>query len=264
MKNLVINKVEVKLEVVDDEIFSTSLQIAEVFEKRHDNVLQAIYNLPDDDFRRANFKESAKVRKNGVFDKETKYYNITKDGFTLLVMGFTGEKAYKWKVEYIKAFNLMKELLEKQTHDKYYKEIFDLRAETKKLKKENDDLWDSIKKLRAPQPTVVKKDEEKEELNRRIKFLEEELEKKTREFERMDEKLGTDLEHYRSSAEGLEYDLKIANSQLSYERTSKALLRNGAIFRLESILNESKHIEDEAWSCLSLLKDEQKKSDDQA
>ncbi|MDU7070037.1 Rha family transcriptional regulator [Campylobacter ureolyticus] len=111
MNEIIINNVEVKFEVVKDEIFTNSLQIAEVFEKRHADVLRVIENLPNDDFRQRNFAPSSEVRKNGVFDKETKLYNLTRDGFSLLVMSFTGEKAYKWKTEYIKAFNKMEAML---------------------------------------------------------------------------------------------------------------------------------------------------------
>ncbi|WP_277934229.1 Rha family transcriptional regulator, partial [Campylobacter hyointestinalis] len=38
-------------------------------------------------------------------------YNLTRDGFSLLVMGFTGQKAYRWKIEFIKAFNKMEAMI---------------------------------------------------------------------------------------------------------------------------------------------------------
>ncbi|WP_059432199.1 Rha family transcriptional regulator, partial [Campylobacter hyointestinalis] len=99
-----INNVNVAFEVVGDEIFANSLQIAEVFEKDHSNVLKAIDKLPNDDFKSSNFKYDS------YFDKKSeqrRMINLTRDGFSLLVMGFTGEKAYRWKIEFIKAFNLM-------------------------------------------------------------------------------------------------------------------------------------------------------------
>lgn len=99
-----INNVNVAFEVVGDEIFANSLQIAEVFEKNHSHILRAIDNLPNDDFKSQNFKYDS------YFDKKSeqrRMINLTRDGFSLLVMGFTGAKAYKWKIEFIKAFNLM-------------------------------------------------------------------------------------------------------------------------------------------------------------
>ncbi|MCE3037497.1 Rha family transcriptional regulator [Helicobacter sp. faydin-H20] len=103
-----INNVNVSFEVVGDEIFANSLQIAEVFKKRHDIILRAIKNLPKDNFNHHNFV-AVKIK-----DKKGELrpcYNLTRDGFSLLVMGFTGEKAYKFKIEFIKAFNEMEKRL---------------------------------------------------------------------------------------------------------------------------------------------------------
>lgn len=99
-----INNVNVAFEIVGDEIFANSLQIAEVFDKGHHNVLRLISNLPKDEFFTQNFKESSYLNKQ---NRKQPCYNLTRDGFSLLVMGFTGAKAYKWKIEFIKAFNLM-------------------------------------------------------------------------------------------------------------------------------------------------------------
>lgn len=131
MNNVIINNVEVNFEIIDDEIFTNSLQIAEVFEKRHADVLRAIENLPNDNFRQRNFAPSSKVRKNGVFDKETKFYNLTRDGFSLLVMSFTGEKAYKFKIAYINAFNKMEAILKEPMSE------IDILIKQAKLLKEN-------------------------------------------------------------------------------------------------------------------------------
>lgn len=99
-----INNVNVAFEIVGDEIFANSLQIAEVFEKNHSHILRSIDNLPNDEFKSLNFKYDNYFDKKG---EQRKCYNLTRDGFSLLVMGFTGAKAYKWKIEFIKAFNLM-------------------------------------------------------------------------------------------------------------------------------------------------------------
>lgn len=101
---IVINNVNVAFEVVGDEIFANSLQIAEVFEKRHDNIIAQIRALPNDDFNDLNFQLVKYSDKKG---EARPMYNLTRDGFSLLVMGFTGQKAYRWKIEFIKAFNLM-------------------------------------------------------------------------------------------------------------------------------------------------------------
>ncbi|EPZ5641347.1 Rha family transcriptional regulator [Campylobacter coli] len=116
-----INNVNVVFEVVGDEIFANSLQIAEVFEKDHSNVLKAIDKLPNDEFKSSNFKYDS------YFDKKSeqrRMINLTRDAFSLLVMGFTGEKSYKWKVEFIKAFNEMEKRLRNIEYEKHDKLAF--------------------------------------------------------------------------------------------------------------------------------------------
>ena len=87
----------------------SSLDVAETFEKRHDHVLRDIKELGcSDEFRLSNFGESSYI--NSQNKKQTMYY-ITRDGFTLLAMGYTGEKAMKFKEAYIKQFNAMEKAL---------------------------------------------------------------------------------------------------------------------------------------------------------
>ncbi|MFY4691083.1 Rha family transcriptional regulator [Campylobacter jejuni] len=101
MSNLVvINGINVELEVVDNAVYTTSLIIANVFEKRHDNIIAQIKALPQDEFNALNFKAVEYKDKKGELRP---CYNLTRDGFSLLVMGFTGEKVYKFKIEFIKA-----------------------------------------------------------------------------------------------------------------------------------------------------------------
>ena len=106
----IINNVCVNFEVVDNQIFTNSLQIAEVFEKMHSHILRDIENLTKDDFKTANFIKGEYIDKKGEIRP---LYNLTKDGFMLLVMGFTGAKAYKFKVAFINAFNEMQKELER-------------------------------------------------------------------------------------------------------------------------------------------------------
>lgn len=115
MNEIIINNVEVKFEVVKDEVFTNSLQIAEVFEKEHKNIIRDIKALPRDEFNQLNFEPVEYKDKKGELRP---CYNLTRDGFSLLVMGFTGEKAYKWKIEYIKAFNKMEAMLKEKLERK--------------------------------------------------------------------------------------------------------------------------------------------------
>lgn len=103
------------LVVVDGQITTTSLQIAEHFGKRHKNVMQAIANLDcSPEFTRLNFQPVEYLDAKG---EKRPCYRITRDGFVFLAMGFTGKEAAQWKEAYITAFNKMEqELLAKTTH----------------------------------------------------------------------------------------------------------------------------------------------------
>ena len=94
------------LKIIDGQITTTSLQIAEHFGKRHTHVLRAIRNLlaelPEN--ARPNFGLSEFTDGTG---RKLPAYRITRDGFTLLAMGFTGKEAMQWKVAYLTAFNQM-------------------------------------------------------------------------------------------------------------------------------------------------------------
>lgn len=91
----------------------SSLKVAEKFGKAHKNVLQKIENLDcSDDFRGLNFKPSYYTN---TQNKTVPCYELTRDGFSFLCMGFTGKEAAKWKEGFIKAFNAMeRELLKQQ------------------------------------------------------------------------------------------------------------------------------------------------------
>lgn len=102
--------------VQKEQVVCTSLQVADKFGKRHDRVLRAIENLlaglpknGETYFMKSSYTEN----QNG---QTYPMYLMNRDGFSLLVMGFTGKKALEWKVRYIEAFNTMEKLLsEKQT-----------------------------------------------------------------------------------------------------------------------------------------------------
>jgi len=110
-----------RLKIIDGQITTTSLDVAEKFGKPHYHVLRDIRNLlesmPEDsaNFAKSNFgsvnETMAYIDSSGhQVTKETSrvgHYRMTRDGFSLLVMGFTGKEALKWKVAYITAFSLM-------------------------------------------------------------------------------------------------------------------------------------------------------------
>lgn len=118
-----INKQEVIFENKDEQVFCTSLDVAKVFDKEHKNILRDIENILNDlreigDLQcKLNFELSFKVRKiQGFKGRERKYpyYNLTRDGFSLLAMGFTGKEALQFKIAFINAFNEMERIIKNQ------------------------------------------------------------------------------------------------------------------------------------------------------
>ncbi|EFG8225391.1 transcriptional regulator, partial [Escherichia coli] len=84
---------------------TTSVAVAEFFHKRHDNVLRAIANIEcSDKFTALNFEASEYTDSTG---RKLPMYQITKNGFVFLVMGFTGKKAAAFKEAYIAEFDRM-------------------------------------------------------------------------------------------------------------------------------------------------------------
>lgn len=89
----------------------SSVDVAQHFGKKHQHVLRDIErlcaNLPEQ-FRLSNFGQSFHSAKTGNGTvRDFPAYNLTRDGFALLVMGFTGKAALKWKLRYIEAFNAL-------------------------------------------------------------------------------------------------------------------------------------------------------------
>lgn len=99
----------------NEQALTDSLTVAELFEKRHKHVLEKIEKILNDSaensaqcFHKTRYKDAS--------GKWNTKYLMNRDGFTFLVMGFTGKKANEWKWKYIDAFNkLEKVVMERQT-----------------------------------------------------------------------------------------------------------------------------------------------------
>lgn len=96
----------------DGRLVTTSLKVAEVFGKVHAKVMRDIEKLDcSNEFTIANFGKRTFKTEQG---NEYPMYEITKDGFVFLVMGYTGKKAAEFKEAYIKKFNEMEAKLKSQ------------------------------------------------------------------------------------------------------------------------------------------------------
>lgn len=93
----------------DGELVVSSRRVAEDFGKRHADVIEKIVELiKTENSVMSMFIGSSYKAGTG---KSYKEYLLTRDGFSLLVMGFTGAKALEWKLKYIEAFNKMEQAI---------------------------------------------------------------------------------------------------------------------------------------------------------
>ena len=99
------------VQVLNGQVVVSSRQVAEHFEKEHRHVLQSIREIL------AAENSAAKYFTETTFDNRGKIYPeylMNRDGFSLLVMGFTGKRALEWKIKYIQAFNAMEAKLKEK------------------------------------------------------------------------------------------------------------------------------------------------------
>lgn len=136
----------------DGKLVVSSRRVAEDFGKKHKHVLEAIENIKAQNSAVTKmFIESSYKAGTG---KNYKEYLLTRDGFSLLVMGFTGPEALEWKLKYIEAFNVME------------KQLNELQAP-----KLPQTYLEALKAL-------VKSEEEKQQVEKELEETKEELEDK--------------------------------------------------------------------------------------
>lgn len=110
MENLVFLK--------DKEALTDSVLVSQMFGKRHNNVMRTIDGLIESLLKNEQRQEqkmfipSRRKLEDGQFHR---VYLMNRDGFSLLVMGFTGQKAFEWKVKYIEAFNKMETVIREKS-----------------------------------------------------------------------------------------------------------------------------------------------------
>ncbi|EKO9768757.1 Rha family transcriptional regulator [Escherichia coli] len=98
-----------EIAIVDGQAVTSSLAVANFFSKRHDDVLKKIRTLEcSASFTARNFSVSDYTDCTG---RKLPCYQITRDGFAFLAMGFTGKRAARFKEAYINAFNQMEKNL---------------------------------------------------------------------------------------------------------------------------------------------------------
>lgn len=114
----------------------TSLDVAETFGKAHDKVMRDIAGIGcSDEFNTANYGDITYTDTRG---RTQKAKVMTRDGFVLLVMGYTGEKAMRFKEAYIKQFNAMEKVVRGKAIERE-KGVAVRQALTKAIQQSNED-----------------------------------------------------------------------------------------------------------------------------
>ena len=103
------------VQVDNEQVVTDSHKVAETFDRPHKDVLESIRGILVAENSAARFFYETTYENRG---KQYPMYLMNRDGFSLLVMGFTGAKAMQWKIKYIEAFNAMEEQLREQTKPK--------------------------------------------------------------------------------------------------------------------------------------------------
>lgn len=104
-----------EITIINGQVVTSSLAVASYFSKRHDDVLKKIRSLDcSPEFCARNFAEtSISLNQPNGGTRKLPCYQITRDGFAFLAMGFTGKRAARFKEAYINAFNQMEKQLSK-------------------------------------------------------------------------------------------------------------------------------------------------------
>lgn len=116
-----------------------SVLVAKKFGKVHRDVMDSIHRIfeGDEKFWRVNFHTSEYI----VRGKTHPRFMMTRDGFALLAMGFTGKESMRWKIKYIQAFNAMEQSLKKDIDNLEWKQA---RIQSKESRK---NVTDTIKEF---------------------------------------------------------------------------------------------------------------------
>lgn len=101
---------------------TTSVAVARIFGKRHDDVIKAIKNMKCS--QKFNLRNFAEITYKDDRNRKQPAVEMTRDGFTILVMGFSGKKAAAFKEAYIEQFNEM---------ERFVKTVLEARADCPEL-----------------------------------------------------------------------------------------------------------------------------------
>lgn len=141
-----------------NQVLTNSLLVADKFGKNHKHVLDAIRELISSAEKSAVLKMFVPSTYIASNNKENPMFIMNRDGFTLLAMGFTGEKALQFKLEYINAFNKMEEAIKNGGFNvpKSFREALLLAAEQQEvIENQQKQIEEKNAKIEADKPKVL-------------------------------------------------------------------------------------------------------------
>ena len=137
------------IQIVNNQAVVSSRKVADSFRKEHSKVLRSIKNIIELTQAKNGFSELTRNNEIKKWFYETTYidnsgksnieYLMNKNGFSLIVMGFTGKKAIQWKIEYITAFEQMEQYLKQLQVSSIDKKVLDCKYDEVQMEKSK--LW---------------------------------------------------------------------------------------------------------------------------
>lgn len=122
---------------------TNSRLVADTFDKQHKDVLRAMDTILErkPELRGRNFAPTEEqVGSGGAPTRSVRFFEMDRDGFCLVAMGFTGEKALEWKLAFIEAFNTLEHYVREDVDEQPVAEAqeldFDAMAERMRMVRE--------------------------------------------------------------------------------------------------------------------------------
>ncbi|EOU1714947.1 MAG: ORF6C domain-containing protein [Clostridium perfringens] len=159
----------VKLSNQNGQVVVSSRLIAKDFEKQHKHVLDSI-----EEIKKGVAEKSADLFIESQYQHPQnkqwyKEYLMTRDGFTVLAMGFNGTKALQWKLKYIEAFNKMEQALKEQRKPTSAIDLFEAQVQAfKEVKGEVQEVKNELKEFQEDLPLIGAEPEELQKVVKRV------------------------------------------------------------------------------------------------
>ncbi|XZH63339.1 ORF6C domain-containing protein [Clostridium perfringens] len=159
----------VKLSNQNGQVVVSSRLIAKDFEKQHKHVLDSI-----EEIKKGVAEKSADLFIESQYQHPQnkqwyKEYLMTRDGFTVLAMGFNGTKALQWKLKYIEAFNKMEQALKEQRKPTSAIDLFEAQVQVfKEVKGEVQEVKNELKEFQEDLPLIGAEPEELQKVVKRV------------------------------------------------------------------------------------------------